>query len=1058
MARSAGAAKSKVAGKANARNAVPDVYGEMLVEAVSSTPARQSGYETPVKRRRVGGRIVTQSVDDNALQQSEQSVSTGNQRGIDDLFEEPNPNPQHIEQTESEDSADSDDNFEDVDLGSNIKQHDTSDHEMEEPGKLNLVLGGDNQKTLRSAQVRRKPITSTEKKLRLEIHKVHLCSLLAHVHLRNRWCNDESVHSVLKSMLAKRTISYLNPDESKSQFQRSRSFLDGLTQASDAFRADFKITARGMSKPVWADSPETLTLLQPPEDIDLPMQRSDFLTAAGKLKGSRDVGAQFFCAMLRAAGVDARLVCSMLPLPFQPAQKMALPQVMHNASRLPHHRSRQTTPEPDSEADAGSDGSLIVEGRAGSNRAEIRSRLGQVKRSASPEASSSRMSFQPKKANQKPIRESKYPVYWVEAFNEAVQKWVPIDPLVTKTIAKPSKFEPPAGDPGNNMSYVIAFEDDGSARDVTRRYAKAYNAKTRRERVEVTRDGEKWWRRVMRLYRRSHDMDRDQVEDAELTAKEAAEPMPRNVQDFKDHPYYALERHLKRHEVIHPKREVGKVGAGRPGTTNALEPIYRRRDVYQLKSADKWYRMGREIKHGEQPLKRVAVRRTKDSTLDPADMEMADDDNPGTALYAPHQTLLYVAPPVGNGQIPKNLYGNLDVYVPSMVPPGGTHIPHPETARAARIIGIDYADAVTGFSFKGRHGTAVTRGAVVAAEYREAVEEVIEAFEDERAQAEEERRSLTALKMWKRFLAGLRIRERIEGYDIEGERDTVMKYEMETVEDQDQDQDEGGGFLPDRDADEPAQPTARTMPTRNLPSLSNDGEGGGSCAAEDKQEEMEALHASDEDDDDGGGGGFQLDHDDQDAEEAIRKINEGDHEDTIGEETEKTAGHMYAENDGQEILDQGGGFLPNDDDTRDETPPTNYSITGGTLDNHSSIGARVSPQNSEHFAEAFPDLPARELEEAKTLQQLYESQGSEHLPVSKETVTAPGPSRLPDSPPMRERTGGVEWGTTVHPSEAYPSNELVAEKDSESDNSEEDKGSLLSHDPDDEDADPEWLA
>ncbi len=199
-------------------------------------------------------------------------------------------------------------------------------------------------------------------------------------------------------------------------------------------------------------------------------------------------------------------------------------------------------------------------------------------------------------ANQKPIRESKYPVYWVEAFNEAVQKWVPTDPLVTKTVAKPSKFEPPAGEPGNSMSYVVAFEDDGSARDMTRRYAKAYNAKTRRNRVEATKDGDKWWRRVMRFYQRSHAMDRDQVEDAELTAKETAEPMPRNVQDFKDHPYYALERHLKRHEVIHPKREVGKVGAGRPGSTNALEPIYRRSDVYQLKSADKWYRMGREIK------------------------------------------------------------------------------------------------------------------------------------------------------------------------------------------------------------------------------------------------------------------------------------------------------------------------------------------------------------------------------------------------------------------------------------------------------------------------------
>ena len=198
----------------------------------------------------------------------------------------------------------------------------------------------------------------------------------------------------------------------------------------------------------------------------------------------------------------------------------------------------------------------------------------------------------------KKIRESPCPVYWVEAFNAAIQKWVPVDPLITNTIAKPSRFEPPASDLENNMTYVIAFEGDGSARDVTRRYAKAYNAKTRRGRVEATKGGERWWRRVMRLYRRSYALDREQVEDAELNAKEAAEKMPKNVQDFKDHPYYALERHLRRNEVIHPKREVGKVSTGKAGSSSAkgLEAIYRRRDVYIVKSADSWYRLGREIK------------------------------------------------------------------------------------------------------------------------------------------------------------------------------------------------------------------------------------------------------------------------------------------------------------------------------------------------------------------------------------------------------------------------------------------------------------------------------
>ena len=63
-----------------------------------------------------------------------------------------------------------------------------------------------------------------------------------------------------------------------------------------------------------------------PSDLDLPMQKVDFRDAAKKREGSRDVGAQLFCALLRSVGVDARLTCSLQPLPFhansktQPAQ------------------------------------------------------------------------------------------------------------------------------------------------------------------------------------------------------------------------------------------------------------------------------------------------------------------------------------------------------------------------------------------------------------------------------------------------------------------------------------------------------------------------------------------------------------------------------------------------------------------------------------------------------------------------------------------------------------------------------------------------------------------
>lgn len=388
----------------------------------------------------------------------------------------------------------------------------------------------------------------------------------------------------------------------------------------------------------------------------------------------------------------------------------------------------------------------------------------------------------------------------MEAFNEAVQKWIPVDPLVTRSLAKAFKFEPPASDPYNSMSYVVAFEEDASARDVTRRYAKAFNAKTRKIRVESTRNGEDWWKKVLNVYERPFLEDRDEIEISELTAKSAAEPMPRNVQDFKDHPIYALERHLRQNEVIHPKRKIGQVGTNVSSSKNqVLEPVYRRSDVHALRSANGWYRLGRDIKMGEQPLKHVRARRNKFLEYNDED---ETDEGIETGLYARFQTELYKPPPVVGGRIPKNIFGNLDIYVPSMVPPGASHVKHRDSAQAAEILGIDYTYAVTGFEFKGRHGTAVYDGIVIANEFREALDEVISGLEDERLQADLEARSAEAIQTWKHFLLKLRIAERVKGYAVEDAEDEGGDDQTGAdVSDGDYEEpNEGaGGFFPESD-------------------------------------------------------------------------------------------------------------------------------------------------------------------------------------------------------------------------------------------------------------------
>ena len=341
------------------------------------------------------------------------------------------------------------------------------------------------------------------------------------------------------------------------------------------------------------------------------MDKSDFRELATQRQGSRDVGAQLFCAMLRSAGLDTRLVCSLQPLPFtatsagSTSQGVQRSYVMAEEENQPSTSDSEETPDPRRKFSVPSFNSATSDSAAFRIRSKLAARLGRPPQSgtapAPPPPAEPKSKLDPSQGikclklstedSLRPIRESSFPVYWVEAFNTAIQKWVSVDPLTTRTIAQPSKLYPPANDSSNRLSYVIAFEEDYAVRDVTLRYSPAFNAKTRRLRVEDSKGGKRWWERTLRFYRPRYELDRDQLEDAELKAKEAREPMPRSVADFKGHPHFALERHLKRGEAIHPKRKVGKVNIGK-----SVETVYRKRDVHVVKSADNWYRLGREIK------------------------------------------------------------------------------------------------------------------------------------------------------------------------------------------------------------------------------------------------------------------------------------------------------------------------------------------------------------------------------------------------------------------------------------------------------------------------------
>jgi xeroderma pigmentosum group C-complementing protein len=569
------------------------------------------------------------------------------------------------------------------------------------------------------------------------------------------------------------------------------------------------------------------------------------------------------------------------------------------------------------------------------------------------------------------------------------------------------------------MSYVIAFEDDTSARDVTRRYASQYNAKTRKVRVESTKGGEKWWRQTIKFFDRPLPETRDEIEDNEMVAREAQEGMPKSVADFKGHPIFALERHLKRNEVIYPLREAGKISAGAGAK---VEPVYRRKDVHVVRSADQWYRKGRDVKEGEQPLKWANTQRSKRSTPIGED-EVSED---GTGLYAEFQTDVYVPPPAVDGKIPRNAYGNLDVYVPSMIPAGAILLQHPIAARAAKALGVDYADAVTGFDFKRRQGTAVVNGIVAGEEYREGLVEVIRGMEQEQAEAEQEKRTKMALQMWRRFMTALRIRNKIdkEYADTGSDEDMTDQTYDETGSGNDG---VGGGFTADAHTNEPdislftAQPGLMTASLPFLPS---------------EITVIESPHKLE-----------------KPALEAISPKVARFESLFDDAEVHRNGGGFLAEGAGEE---EGGGFMP-EADANDEG--------GGFIPEEADDDQGGRLVSGEPTDEPNVTLPER-LDAG-----LGFRSGSGAAPLEE------GDKSPPQRPPLAAATRGLPVAALSLPTEAVASNgktlletlekppALLNETSVPSGNEIEsrrspdsiDNESLLSHDPEDEDAEPEWL-
>jgi xeroderma pigmentosum group C-complementing protein len=236
----------------------------MVVEARAEMRAQDDAVpERPVKRRRPGeGRPAREPPKDKATTAVSRKLGrsvAGDVSDDDVQFEDvvlPTPTVQTMER-DSDDSDEDDDgiDFEDVAIET---ARSSAPAASTGPRGLTLDLSAHMAAMGPRRADRRKAISREEKERRVEVHKVHLVCLLAHVERRNWWCNDRQVHDALRPLLPQKTVAALIPRASLNQFGRSESLRKGLQEAKDLFKLKFFITERGLRRALWAEDEEQL--------------------------------------------------------------------------------------------------------------------------------------------------------------------------------------------------------------------------------------------------------------------------------------------------------------------------------------------------------------------------------------------------------------------------------------------------------------------------------------------------------------------------------------------------------------------------------------------------------------------------------------------------------------------------------------------------------------------------------------------------------------------------------------------------------------------------------
>ncbi|KAF9298752.1 hypothetical protein BGZ74_009235 [Mortierella antarctica] len=663
---------------------------------------------------------------------------------------------------DSGDSESEDEEWEEVDVSASAEQdleepEDEEDEEISGPWQYNAVEIVFDKPPEEIRKTPNRGVTKEERMIRVLIHQTHLLCLIASGLRRNSWITHPKFSSVALSLVPSHIAGPV-----QARHDNPVREVNALNVLAIWWKDSFVVTGPGIQKLEYADVDVVgFEAAMPANNGEYLKKRKNLQRKLLNRSGSSDVCAQLFTGICRSLGLKARLVESLQACSF----KVTIPK-----------EETDSGTKAESSTSASKQSNAVRKGKRKKIEKEIdESDTTRGSRVVIP--TPHRMLKKPSTKVHLNNKLADPPVFWTEVYSTLSRKWITID-AVRGVVNQPLKMHPASSCSSNILSYVVAYDEDNFVTDVTRRYTSQWGGTTKRLRVQPAgAGGFDWWAQTMSLLMKPHLTSDEELEQSELLQSEISERMPTKLGDFNNHPLYALERHIKKFEVLHPRIPVlGHIRG---------EAIYPRSCVKQVRSKENWLKRARQLKPGELiPVKWIKSRpatiyqmRLQQQTAlsgpskkrkssgneedEDEDVGQSGEGGEQVPLFGEWQTEPYQPPYVVDGKVPRNEYGRQDVFTPAMVPIGGSHLKGRNIARVARLLGVDYVEAVTGFEFQSRRSVPVIQGIIVPSECAELVMDGYREVSHHADQEARKKKKAEVLQRWRKLIKGAMVRARL---------------------------------------------------------------------------------------------------------------------------------------------------------------------------------------------------------------------------------------------------------------------------------------------------------